>query len=534
MKYLLLLFGLCLSVFGLDPNALTLNAIPTTCGGSACLLAQYDMTTITGGTTLVDLSGNGHNGTLHGTTPGTQGITFNGSTDYISIPSLLNGLSQFTVIVICQNSNGASWNETNSGATQNIVRQSTAQNSQIQDNASAGGTLLAPYVPRSNKDFSAYYIQAYGREGRTGVIGQNVATDLDLGVSSLNLITNIASIGAVDTGAQSGFYTGTIAYVLIYGSVLPHGVLTGIYNYLQANVLLSRGLLLPELPNPLGIWQRQGIVLTDASDSPSCLFESSTFKCWYFSGKNIRYRTSLDGQQWSAFTTVLTNIGNSSGRFSPMLHVGSSYIFYADNSTGTAFDRYVCSNETTCAIANTSVIVIGTTGTWNASTLVNPAVNYDGTTYRMIYEGSGSSPYTAFSCGAATSADGISWTIAAGNPISGVGGGGQPCNINYWVPVNGINYMWGEDNVTRIYRRSSATFSSADWILNPVKAVMTGRAPSETQQIASVNDVYANGYVYRFYMAYSTGAVAALKLAVANMPLSQLVLTNEQMNAAFP
>ena len=66
--------------------------------------AQYDALTVSGGA-MTDLSGNGNNITLSGTTQGAVGTTCNGSSDYLFRNALV-GISDFTILAIASSAAG--------------------------------------------------------------------------------------------------------------------------------------------------------------------------------------------------------------------------------------------------------------------------------------------------------------------------------------------------------------------------------------------------------------------------------------------
>lgn len=524
MRFPIILSILAASMFASDPNALVLSGVPTN-----GLLAQYDMVTITGGTTLVDQSGNGKNGTLNGATATTQGLLFNGTTNYVSLPALLNGGSAFTVFACAAGHGTALWAETNTGATSNLLRLSTDSTSAITDASGHGSTLVAPFTGAglSASDYHCWYIQANKRESRFGAFNKFLSTDLDLG-GTLSPSTNIGSIGARDTGSRDQFWGGTVAYLLVYNRILGHGELAGVYNYLLP-ILAVRGVQLGELFPPPGVWHRQGVLLNDVSDSPVVIKEGSTFYMWYFSGSNVYLRTSSDGVIWGAGTLCITSVGNASGMFR-VVKVGSTYSLFANNAAGTAFDRYTSTDKTMWTKTNTSVLTVGSAGAWDDANLFNPFVRYDSGSWQMVYQakGTGTSIYL---CGNATSSDGVSWTKSVANPSTTYAN--PPCNSNSLAYSGGVYYQYGEDNAQAIYRRRSMSFAGL-FSTNPARGVLLSQTPGETQQVASIWDLDLTDRVYRYYMAYDASGNATLRLLIANMPLSSVVASDEGTSTLFP
>src|ERR1035437_7083700 len=68
--------------------------------------------------------------------------------------------------------------------------------------------------------------------------------------------------------------------------------------------------------------------------------------------------------------------------------------------------------------------VMSPTG-WEGAGIPEPTVIYEAGTFKMINPGHSGSPWTTSQFGLATSADGATWTRYGGNPILGLGAGGQ-------------------------------------------------------------------------------------------------------------
>ena len=62
---------------------------------------------------------------------------------------------------------------------------------------------------------------------------------------------------------------------------------------------------------------------------------------------------------------------------------------------------------------------------WEGDWILEPSVIYEGGTFKMIYVGASGTPWTASQFGYATSSDGVSWTRYGGNPVFGLGVGGE-------------------------------------------------------------------------------------------------------------
>ena len=101
-----------------------------------------------------------------------------------------------------------------------------------------------------------------------------------------------------------------------------------------------------------------------------------------------------------------------------VLNNGSTYeMWYAGNTGGVWKIGHATSPDglVWTKYAGNPVLSLGTTGAWDAVDVGGPCIIYDGTTYKMWYNGTNASDVT--SIGYATSVDGINWTKYANNPI---------------------------------------------------------------------------------------------------------------------
>jgi hypothetical protein len=74
------------------------------------------------------------------------------------------------------------------------------------------------------------------------------------------------------------------------------------------------------------------------------------------------------------------------------------------------------------AFPGNPVLNVGLPGTWDDTHVAAPSVLYDGSTYRLWYDGNDGSIRRI---GYATSLDGIEWTKYSGNPVFGLGPSGS-------------------------------------------------------------------------------------------------------------
>lgn len=181
-----------------------------------------------------------------------------------------------------------------------------------------------------------------------------------------------------------------------------------------------------------GLWVRRGAVLGSGTGEPTVLYESGTFKMWYATTSGINYATSTDGLTWSLQGNVISgsHIRNS------VFKNGSTYYLYTANATDTQIDLYSSSNGTSWTLVATNVVPRGGVGTWDASHVANTHVFIEGGTWKMLYEGKGAS--NAWSIGYATSADGITWTKHASNPV--IVGANTAARGGPWVIKSGSTY----------------------------------------------------------------------------------------------
>ncbi len=522
------------------------------------LQIQYDMTTITGGTTLADQSGNANNGTLHGTTPGTPGIAFNGSSDYISIPVIVKN-QDFTAIIVATlaNASGALWYEGDSGPS-NLMRvfagtgASSLSARILSSNGDSGVFSVTP--PTWSFEYHAYYLQRAGGLGTTGMIDRPYRATASIPGTAPNFSGDTCSaLGSQIFGAscvsQNVFFQGTMAYFLLYNRALTATELTAAYTGIQT-ALASRPVFLSDLsPNRLSgpVWNRRGVVIENAQE-PMVMYETTNcqiianpcFKMWASVSTAIAYYESPDGLVWTAHGNVLTAHGGAT-----VVKVGSTYHLYGYSPgggglTSTHIDHYTSTDGMAWTSANASVIAPGAANTWDSGYTVNPNVVIDGATWYMTYDGQSTSGTIntggGNQTGLATSGDGATWTKATANPITGftfspIG----YTNQGTWLTHTGSKwYMWGTSNglfaVNGGAGRWEATTPNSLW----TKSFLTpGMQPTtEEGYSADLNLLEVNG---KTYMYYDTGGTfAAIKLVVANMPLSQLVLTSEGAFSSVP
>lgn len=283
-------------------------------------------------------------------------------------------------------------------------------------------------------------------------------------------------------------------------------------------------------------------------DTNPQIFMNSTnvFKMWYSAGAggspypaSINYAESLDGITWTKYTGNPLSL-NGSGYTGGYMHsfavkIGSIYYLYADRwaiGEGKDIDVFTSTDGVTFTIAKTSAVHVGSPGTWDDTLLGNTFVwNEGGNTWKMIYDAYGS--LGGWVSGYATSIDGLTWTKYASNPILGAYMMGSP-DVH---KIGSTYYMWAHGNLTTYtsYPTDIYLYSSPDninWTLvKPFKVVprLTADegATSFEGQTADPCLLEVNGITYVYYSAMPDQNHGTIKVAVANMPLSQFVNTNE-------
>lgn len=517
------------------------------------LLAAYDMVSITG-SVLTDISGNGKDGTLHGTTPGPIGVDFDGVDDYISLPAVLDN-SDFTVIAIAkgpQANAGYIWSETNSAdssAGRTVLAVSHRPYVSLIRDADLNGHAIE-WTPEQNQDqFHAFYIRRSGADGDGGVVDSEVVGAADLG-GSIAVSTDLATLGARDKGATRDlWWEGTLAYVLVYNRALPDSELTFAYEQIR-QIVERRGIFLARVLSPLRpgpIWERQGAVLSGSlanelpvgCQEPTVIYDtdpqivsgSACFKMWYTGGNaggdgGVFYAESLTGlpDTWEKHPSSLPVVGGLSNNY--VLKVDGVYYLYGRNGDA-GIDLYTSPDGVNFTLLQAAVITKGASGSWDETNIYNLTVIREAPTlWRMIYEALGGN----YQGGTATSPDGINWTKNPLNPISfnvenGFSGPYvQRINGVYWAFAHNLH---GAGPYSEIVRFRADDFNGP-WQLYPRTFCFNRSGADEAAQVADRMLVEFNGQTYMFYAAgETTNGPFVIKLAIADMPISEVIKTSE-------
>lgn len=527
------------------------------------LVEQYDMVTITGGTTLVDQSGNSNNGTLHGTTPGPTGIAFNGASDYIVIPSVVAN-SDFTTF-ICASSNGSNgniWTENNTASGTPLFRLGANGGTLRNDGTNVYSfTSTANGMPAFFNDNHCFYLRRRGAELVYGIPDLNIIQALNIG----NIASNVegsAAIGAQNyTGVTNSYFTGTIQYAYVYTRALSTTEIANLYNATRTT-LASRGVFMRDLVTsvfPGRVWQRQGRISSiNISGSDNQILYTTTdctlignpcFQLWFSGTAGIYYAEAPDTGNGPGNFTISgspTTIISGYDQLSVTKVTGQSYkylLMATPNVAGVNIDAFTSNDPIHFTLAKSAAVPQGGPGAWDHVPLANSKVFQLGSTLYLAYEANGAG------CGGATSTDGLNWTKSSANPISG-NGDGQSCSGPFlWNnPNTGIWYMWTHDGSagnSGLFRRQSSIFNAiwnvsspgAIWTVNSKLSpfpIFPADAPDETPQIATLSMVEVKGKVYMVYAGADASNVFFLKMAIAPMPLSALVQTGEGETSPQP
>ena len=102
-----------------------------------------------------------------------------------------------------------------------------------------------------------------------------------------------------------------------------------------------------------------------------------------------------------------------------VVKVGATYYLFYEGQNSTNYLRAIGLATSTDGItwtksASNPVLTEGTSGAWDAGGVRYPSIHHDGTTFRMYYQGRGT---TGTKIGLTTSADGVTWVKHASNPV---------------------------------------------------------------------------------------------------------------------
>lgn len=303
-------------------------------------------------------------------------------------------------------------------------------------------------------------------------------------------------------------------------------------------------------------WKPQGTILSASISAdegnlgePSVIYDSNpqvitnpgvtnVFKMIFASGwfsPNLYYAESIDGVKWIRRSGAVIASRN---RFRWFKEDGVYYGF-GTNVAGQGIDRFTSTNGITWTLTHTNVLTPGALGTWEGSLLASNEIIVEGSTWYMLYDaGDQSTPTATYSNGLATSTNlGITWTKdTLHNPVVANSG-----RLDV-VKVGNKYYAWGQyippttllptdikrwESSNNLY---SFTASAGGNFVFPRHTWDEG-AGNSVGQVADLTILEVNNRTYLFYTGTIDGSSSAggshIKLAIADMPISRLVETNE-------
>lgn len=301
------------------------------------------------------------------------------------------------------------------------------------------------------------------------------------------------------------------------------------------------------------IWTNRGTVIsgsgTDNQNNlcePSVVHEGNAqilsgtvFKMWLrrdWATPVIDYYESLDGiTSWTPYASnpVL------SGVWQPFVfsYGGTLYMYAHAAAAGSPWQRHSSSNGIAWTQDSANVMAVGGAGAWDDYDFGNNFVWAESSTdWRMLYEAHRSGG--VWKLGYATSSDaGLTWSKSGSNPvIAETGSVGGPwlykdATGNYWV---WLHHSASGFVPTDIERYTSSNLTS--WTKNPVTNTLARAYSDEGNggtigQIADFTAVEVGTQTYAWFAASPNGTANTghfhIKLAIARLPLSQLINTNE-------
>lgn len=310
--------------------------------------------------------------------------------------------------------------------------------------------------------------------------------------------------------------------------------------------LMNKWLDTPRTP----VWTRQGNVLVatlPAEDSnlyeatllyegsPQILADPLVFKIWYTSGwtnpPELNYAESADGIN---FTKLPGNPIISPGARSCIVKNGASYWLYSTTGGGYPIRLHTSADGVNFVLDTASCLNAGEA--W-CDAVHNMHVWKEGPgDWRMLYDGKLAAD-NHYSIGYATSVDGKTFVPYVGNPV--IINGGGPCCIKigttYWLWQH--HWIEADDTLPTDGFRWKST-DCINWVKDPLHfptlsriAVDEGVDFRGAGQVADLWIMEVGGVSYLFYTASSDGSAKTgnmhIKLATANMPLAQLIHTQE-------
>jgi len=172
--------------------------------------------------------------------------------------------------------------------------------------------------------------------------------------------------------------------------------------------------------------------LENSAYFPSVLFDGINYKMWYALNDEIYYATSIDGVAWTKYGKVLSKGASGSWeqtviRPQTVIYDGSIYKMWYEGSGAIAQLKigYATSSDgiTWTKYSGNPVLIPGGDGGWDDWSVSDASVITDGSAFKMWYGAQGVQ-YGTNKIGYAVSSDGITWTKYSGNPVLNPGGNG--------------------------------------------------------------------------------------------------------------
>ena len=515
------------------------------------LVLQYDMETLSSGE-MLDLSGNGHNGTLVSSPPQTSlGTTFNGTTQLIALSPVINA-SLFYSVIYC----GSSPDTVAFSNLGTIYAEYGTQATHIREYQISVGETATPPDISWPYDWQCFYFQRNQQSifwGPLDVPGFRTSASLS---DSLNT-ASFASVGAQQYGTSTydTYYTGTLGYLEIYSTSTPDGLLTPLqltqeYTWL-ATQLSARGIKLRPFTRPVypsNVWTRLGNLPIPFIATPQAQEENqpgyTTTDCQYianpcwqlvFDNGVFTYYTEapvITGP-WTAPVGILLDVDQTN-----WIKVGTTYHLYGTNGAATQINHYTGPNLASLTLANSTVIGLGEPGQFDSMHVYNPALNWDGSLLRMVYVGQGyaNGQFGGFVCGVATSADFVNFTKYGS--ISSVS---DSCQNPGTLTHMGLNWYFWSPGVG-VFQRFSvpySLFSSAMWQQTAPHTRATLSIPTFTGSAQDKSELIFDPRVfpnptgpgtYLFYEGACAPSNLVLKYAWTPLSIPELLETGEGMS----
>ncbi len=300
------------------------------------------------------------------------------------------------------------------------------------------------------------------------------------------------------------------------------------------------------------VWNRKDTVIFNAGE-PTVLVDTtcpiygtaSCYRMWYTTGwvlEDTNYAESLDGQSWQIYASnpVLAHANRNN-----VIKVSSTYHMYvspADGSLNDTLIKHYTSADGLAWVLVGTAISHGTAGAWDDAFVDNSAIIIESGTWYMYYEGRKDSTLGAI--GLATSSDGTTWVKSGSAPVMGDGIAQQVGSPSI-LKSGSTYYVWAGCAVGDFLPENLCRWSSTNrttWTEDLPLAFARGTADEGVGLAEGQADdptiVVVGSQVWLYYVGSPDGgdadALRRIKLAIAFMPLSDLVLTSEGASVPIP